>query len=53
MEKDKRITLTESVIRDLKIVAALKGTNSKTYIENLIVNHLIELGYPKKNKVKK
>jgi predicted DNA binding CopG/RHH family protein len=47
---DKRITLSESIIRDLKIVAATAGTNSKTYIENLIVNHLIELGYPKKKK---
>jgi len=50
MDKDKRITLSESIIRDLKIVAAMAGTNSKTYIENLIVNHLIDLGYPKKKK---
>lgn len=28
----------------------MAGTNSKTYIENLIVNHLIDLGYPKKKK---
>lgn len=47
---DKRITLSESVIRDLKIVAATAGTNSKTYIENLVVNHLIEIGYPKDSK---
>lgn len=47
---DKRITLSETIIRDLKIVAATAGTNSKTYIENLVVNHLIELGYPKKKR---
>lgn len=47
---DKRITLSEQAINDLKIVAANAGTNSKTYIENMIMNHLIDLGYPKKKK---
>jgi hypothetical protein len=50
---DKRITLSESINKDLKIVAALNGTNSKNYIENLIKIHLLELGYPKKKPVKK
>lgn len=50
MKKDKRITLTDSIIRDITIVAANAGTNAKTYIENLITNHLIDLGYPKKKK---
>lgn len=45
---DKRITLTKDAVRDIRIVAALAGTNSKNYIENLVHQHLIDLGYPKK-----
>jgi hypothetical protein len=47
---DKRITLTPQAAKDIRIVAALAGTNTKNYIETLVNQHLTDLGYPKKKR---
>lgn len=38
--KDKTITLEEGIYKDLKVIAAVAGTNSKNYIEKLVTDHV-------------
>lgn len=38
--KDKTITLEEGTYKDLKVIAAAAGTNSKNYIEKLVTDHV-------------
>ena len=37
---DKTITLEEGIYKDLKVIAAASGTNSKNYIEKLVTDHV-------------
>lgn len=39
-QMDKTITLEEGIYKDLKIIAATSGTNSKNYIEKLVTDHV-------------
>lgn len=41
-QKDKTITLEEGIYKDLKVIAAASGTNSKNYIEKLVTDHVKE-----------
>ena len=39
-QMDKTITLEEGIYKDLKVIAAASGTNSKNYIEKLVTEHV-------------
>ena len=51
---DKTITLEEGIYKDLKVIAAASGTNSKNYIEKLVTEHVgkrkLVISHPERKK---